>query len=132
MPTRVLVIDDNPQDRALVAAVLEPAGYEVRGAESGRVGLTLAEAEPPDVIVLDLHMPGMDGYEVCRLLSQGPRTRRIPVVMLTASDDLSLNRLAYAAGAWACVPKPFRREGLMAAIQAALVGGSRKKSPDGG
>lgn len=131
MPKRVLVIDDNPQDRALVAAVLEPAGYVVRGAESGVAGLKLADIEPPDIIVLDLHMPGMDGYEVCRLLSQGPRTRRIPVVLLTASDDLSLNRQAYAAGAWACVPKPFRREGLIAAIQAALVSGSRKKSPDG-
>jgi len=132
MPTRVLVIDDNPQDRALVAAVLEPAGYEVRGAESGRVGLTLAEAEPPDVIVLDLHMPGMDGYEVCRLLSQGPRTRQIPVVMLTASDDLSLNRDAYAAGARACVPKPFRREGLIATIETVLAGKPSEKPPAGG
>ena len=122
MRKRVLVIDDDAQARALVAASLESKGYEVRGATGGVNGLTLADAEPPDVILLDLEMPGMDGYEVCRILRQGPKTGTIPVVMLTVSDDPHLNREAYAAGAQACVLKPFRKEALIAAISAVLTG----------
>ena len=119
MRKRVLVIDDDAQARALVAASLESKGSEVRGATGGVNGLTLADAEPPDAILLDLRMPGMDGYEVCRILRQGPKTGSIPVVMLTASDDPHLNREAYAAGAQACVPKPFRKDSLIAVIEAA-------------
>jgi CheY-like chemotaxis protein len=122
MPKRVLVIDDDDQLRAFVAASLESEGYEVRGATGGMNGLTLADAESPDVILLDLRMPGMDGYEVCRILRQGPKTRQIPVIILTVSDDPHLNREAYAAGAQACVLKPFRKEALMAAIRAVLTG----------
>ena len=118
----MLVIDDDAQLRAFVAACLESEGYEVRGATGGMNGLTLADAEPPDVILLDLQMPGMDGYEVCRILRQGPKTRQIPVVILTVSDDPHLNREAYAAGAQACVLKPFRKEALIAAISAVLTG----------
>ncbi len=119
-PRRVLVIDDDARVRALLAAILEFEGYEVRGATGGVNGLALADTDPPDVVLLDLQMPGMNGYEVCRVLRQGPKTRRIPVVMMTVSDDPHLNREAYAAGAQACVPKPFRKEGLIAVIEAAL------------
>ena len=130
-PRRVLVIDDDAQARALVAAILESEGYEVRGATGGVEGLTLADTEPPDVVLLDLQMPGMNGYEVCRVLRQGPKTRRIPVVMVTVSDDPHLNREAYAAGAHACVPKPFRKEGLIAVIEAALARGRGTKKRAG-
>jgi CheY-like chemotaxis protein len=126
MPKRVLVIDDDSQTRELVAAVLGSSGYEVRGAEGGGPGLSLAVAEPPDVVLLDVQMPGMNGYEVCRVLRRGAKTRQIPVVMLTASDDPHLNREAYAAGAQACVPKPFRKEALIATIRAVLTGISRE------
>jgi len=131
MRKRVLVIDDDAQARALVAASLESKGSEVRGATGGVNGLTLADAEPPDAILLDLRMPGMDGYEVCRILRQGPKTGSIPVVMLTASDDPHLNREAYAAGAQACVPKPFRKDSLIAVIEAALARRPRGNPPDG-
>lgn len=126
MARRVLVIDDDHQTRDLVSATLGSAGYEVRCAEAGAPGFTLAAAEPPDIIVLDLQMPGMDGYKVCGILRRGVRTRQIPIIMLTASDDPALNRKAYGAGAQACVPKPFRREGLIAAIEAACAGMSRQ------
>jgi two-component system cell cycle response regulator len=131
MRKRVLVIDDDAKARGLVAAFLEPIGYDVRAADGGVAGLALAHAEPPDVILLDLQMPGMDGYEVCRILRQGPKTGTIPVVMLTASDDPHLNREAYAAGAQACVLKPFRQQGLLVAIQAALTGMPHGSPPDG-
>jgi CheY-like chemotaxis protein len=126
--TRVLVIDDELRDRQLVTAVLESAGYRVHGAAGGASGLRLAEADPPDIVVLDLQMPGMEGYDVCRRLQQDPRTQRIPVVLLTASGDPALHRKAYAAGAVACVPKPFRKAGLLAAIQATLADALRKES----
>jgi two-component system cell cycle response regulator len=131
MRKRVLVIDDDAKARGLVAAFLEPIGYDVRAADGGVAGLALAHAEPPDVILLDLQMPGMDGYEVCRILRQGPKTGTIPVVMLTASDDPHLNREAYAAGAQACVPKPFRKDSLIAVIEAALARRPRGNPPDG-
>lgn len=131
MRKRVLVIDDESQTRELVAAVLGSSGYEVRGATGGVNGLTLADTDPPDVVLLDLQMPGMNGYEVCRILRQGPKTHRIPVVMLTVSDDPHLNREAYAAGAQACVPKPFRKEGLIAVIEAALAQGPGTKRQSG-
>lgn len=127
MAKRVLVIDDDAKTRDLVAAFLGGAGYEVHGAEDGAAGLRLAAAEPPEVVILDLQMPGMDGYKVCQVLRRGLRTKRIPIVMLTASDDPHLNREAYAAGAQACVPKPFRQEGLIAAIEVAVSGMSREK-----
>jgi CheY-like chemotaxis protein len=131
MRGRVLVIDDDAQVRALVAAILESEGYEVHGATGGVEGLTLADTDPPDVVLLDLQMPGMNGYEVCRVLRHGPKTRRIPVVMVTVSDDPHLNRDAYAAGAQACVPKPFRKEGLIAVIEAALAQGRGTKGRAG-
>jgi CheY-like chemotaxis protein len=120
MSVRVLVIDDDPKARELAKAMLGQESFLVRTAAGGVSGLTQADADPPDVIVLDVQMPGMDGYEVCRVLRHGEKTRRIPIVMLTACDDVSLNRQAFAAGAQMCVTKPFRREALETAIAVAL------------
>jgi DNA-binding response OmpR family regulator len=100
--------------------VLDPDSFLVRTADRGVSGLTQADADPPDVIVLDVQMPGMDGYEVCRVLRHGKKTRGVPIVMLTACDDTSLNRQAFAAGAQMCVTKPFRREALVTAITVAM------------
>jgi CheY-like chemotaxis protein len=127
----VLVIDDEVRDRELVAAMLAISGYEVRHAESGPHGLEQVSAAPPDVILLDVQMPGMDGYEVCRLLRRAPGTRNIPVIMITASDDPALNSRAYAVGAQACITKPVRQDGLIATIQA--VGrAARQRTPPAG
>ena len=120
MSVRVLVIDDDPKARELARAVLEQESFLVRTAAGGVSGLTQADADPPDVIVLDVQMPGMDGYEVCRVLRHGKKTRGVPVVMLTACDDAGLNHKAFAAGAQMCVTKPFRREALVTAITVAL------------
>jgi CheY-like chemotaxis protein len=120
MSVRVLVIDDDPKGRELVKAVLDPDSFLVRTAAGGVSGLTQADADPPDVIVLDVQMPGMDGYEVCRVLRYGKKTKGVPVVMLTACDDAGLNHQAFAAGAQMCVTKPFRREALETAIAVAL------------
>lgn len=121
MVRRALVVDDDPLARELVRAILEGQGWEVEEAAGGVAALMLADANPPAVVILDVTMPGMDGYEVCRVLRQGSRTKLLPVVMLTASGDIALNHKAYEAGAQACVPKPFRREGLTSAIDVALL-----------
>jgi CheY-like chemotaxis protein len=126
MARSVLVIDDDASARALAIAILQPAGYTVRSAEGGEQGLLLAQSATPDLVLLDVEMPGLDGYEVCRRLREAPETRGIPVVMLTATDDPALNRRAYAAGAQACVLKPFRREALLAVLDATLPHTSRE------
>jgi len=126
---RVLVIEDEAAIREGIAALLAFAGYEVLSAEGGKRGLQLASAERPHVILLDLQLPDLDGYEVCLRLRQDPATREIPVVMVTGSEDLALNRRAYAAGAKACVPKPFRSEALIATLEAALAGRRRRRAP---
>ncbi|MFB3817159.1 MAG: PleD family two-component system response regulator [Candidatus Methylomirabilales bacterium] len=120
MSLTVLAIDDDPHTRELIAAILELTGCRVLIAEDGAAGLRLAERHRPDAILLDLSMPGMDGYEVCRALADRPATQRIPVIFVTSSDDPGLNRRAYALGAFACVPKPFRREALVSTIQAVV------------
>src|SRR5688500_13916196 len=81
---RILVIDDSPPNVALVRAQLERAGHRVLTASTGREGLVVAAANPPDLILLDVMMPGLDGYEVCQRLKADPATRAIPVVMLTS------------------------------------------------
>jgi len=125
---RVLVIEDNANDRELVTALLEEAQYQVQTAEAGGLGLSLATADPPDIILLDLHLPDMDGYEACRLLRQDPRLQDVPIIIVTASDDPALHRHAYAAGAQACILKPLREEALLVTLQAALAGMRRGKS----
>ncbi len=122
MPWRVLVVEGNPRERELLTAYLRAAGYEVRSAETGTLALRLAAAQPPDLILLDLHLPDMDGYKICRLLRQQPQTRIVPVVILTESEELAHHREAYAAGAQACIPKPACRPALVATIEAVAAG----------
>ncbi len=117
MPKRALVIDDEKEIRELVAAFLETLDYEVLSAEGGEPGLHLAATASPDLVILDIAMPDLDGYEVCRRLHEDAATRQIPVIMITASTDPALTRKAYGAGAQACVPKPFRREAFLAAVR---------------
>jgi CheY-like chemotaxis protein len=128
---RVLVIEDNPLDQELLVALLDNTRFEVQIAEGGGLGLSAAIARVPDVILLDLRLPDMDGYEVCRLLRLERQTERVPIVIVTASDDPALNRLAYDAGAQACLTKPFRKEALLTAIEAVFAGHGRKRAGSG-
>ncbi len=110
-----------------MAAYLERTDYALQSAEGGARGLSLAITELPDLILVDLFLPDLDGYQVCRLLREEPRTQGIPVVILTASSDLALHRQAYAAGARACLPKPVSRESLLATLDAVLA--SQRRFP---
>lgn len=127
-PWRVLVVGGDPRERELLKVYMGAIGYVVRSAETGTLALSMAAAQPPDLILLDLHLPDMDGYEVCRLLRQEPKTQKVPVVIVTESEELALNRQAYAAGAQACIPKPVRRPALVATIEAVLAGARPKQA----
>ncbi|MBL9126710.1 MAG: response regulator, partial [Verrucomicrobiales bacterium] len=84
---RILVIDDTAENLQVVSTILRGAQYAVSVARSGPQGLDIAERNPPDLVLLDLVMPGMDGFEACRRLKANPALREIPVIFLTASRE---------------------------------------------
>jgi PAS domain S-box-containing protein len=116
----ILVVDDDSESLALVTSILADAGYQVRPADSGRLALTSIEADVPDLILLDINMPGIDGLEVCRRLKAGKRTREIPIMFLSASADTDKRVKGLSFGAVDYVTKPFERAELLARVQTHL------------
>jgi len=112
----VLVVDDLAQNVRLLEAVLSPKGFRVAAASSGEQALDVLSREHPDVAMLDILMPGMDGYEVCRRIRQDPGTAFLPVIMITASGDEEKIR-AIEAGADDFVSKPFDQAELLARVR---------------
>lgn len=102
----VLVTDDDPAHRALVREALEKAGYAVEEASSGEEGLRIAEHTQPDIILLDLMMPRIDGYTVCSELRRNPQFKDLPIIMVTALDDIGSIEQAFEAGATNFITKP--------------------------
>lgn len=118
-PIRILVIDDQEDFTASVRGVLEAQGYEVICSTSGERGLELAYTERPNLVLLDVMMPGMDGYQVCRELQFG-YTKDIPVIFLTAKTALAHMMEANRSGASAFITKPFRVEHLVETVRNVL------------
>lgn len=111
-PFRALIIDDDPDLANLIRRTLEfTAGWEVQTAHSGAGGIALARSAPPNVILVDLMMPEMDGYEVCRRLKADSATAAVPVVLLTARRELDARLLA-GTGAAGVLFKPFQPQDL--------------------
>jgi DNA-binding response OmpR family regulator len=113
---RVLVIDDEPDVLLLCRVILEHAGHEVLMAASGTEGMELARNERPDVIVLDLMMPQMDGYDVLQQLSVDDDTRSVPVLILTARTRAEDQLRGWRAGAAGYLTKPFAPVSLTANV----------------
>lgn len=121
-PRRILVVEDNPLNLKLVRDVLEFAGYHVIEARSGEEGLRAAQEDPPDLVLMDLQLPGIDGTETLRRLRQGSLGRGVPVVAVTASAMAEDRTRAALAGFDGFVEKPISVRALPAQVEAFLSG----------
>lgn len=113
----ILIVDDVPENLQVLFALLTAEGYEVRRLRSGKQVIKVVSEDPPDLILLDIRMPEMDGYEVCRLLKLKPGTRDIPIVFLSALDDVLDKVKAFSLGGADYISKPFQGEEVLARIQ---------------
>ncbi len=113
----ILVIDDTPENLNLLSAMLTEQGYKVRSVTKGSTGLRGANAVPPDLILLDVNMPEMNGYEVCQNLKANDRTREIPVIFISALGDVLDKIKAFAVGGVDYITKPFQLEEVLARIE---------------
>src|SRR5260370_26142207 len=103
----ILVVDDNSINRTLLCEILRRAGYQARPAAGGPEALAMMAAEAPELVLPDIQMPGMSGYDVCQRIKADPRLRAIPVVFISALDDVSEKLKGFEVGGADYVTKPF-------------------------
>src|SRR5947199_6271822 len=120
MSTKILIVDDDLYIRRLLSKVLSKFNYESIEAARGEEGLELANKYLPDVILLDVMMPGMDGYQVCEHLKETEETRDIPIILVTAKTDLKDRVQGLGLGAHDYICKPIQPKELLARVEAAL------------
>lgn len=130
MAKRILVVDDDPTALRLIGYSLQQEGYDVITASSGSDGLSQARKLGPDLVVLDIMMPDLDGFEVCRRLRADPATSRLPIVMLTAKGQVSDRVAGFRAGADDYVVKPADPSELVARVGALLTRASYAQVPE--
>lgn len=117
---RILAVDDTPASLKLLTETLVAEGYEVRSAINGELALRSAFMNPPELVLLDIRMPGMDGFEVCRRLKGRAETRDIPVIFVSAMSEMDEKLLGFNLGAVDFVTKPYQREELLARVSTHL------------
>lgn len=122
---RILLVDDEPDLVQMVSVRLSAAGYEVAVAFDGQEALQKVKEARPELIILDLMLPKLDGYKVCRLLKFDERTRAIPILIFTARAQVEDVTLATECGADAYLTKPFEAKALLAKIQELLLAAGR-------
>ncbi|MFH1387031.1 MAG: response regulator [bacterium] len=120
MAKKILVVDDEPELVVLTKARLEASGYEVITAADGEAGLKKAHEEKPDLIILDLMLPKMDGYQICRLLKFDANYSHIPIIMLTARLQDEDKKMGLEVGANAFFTKPFDNQLILAKVKELL------------
>lgn len=116
----VLVVDDAPANLRLLSSMLIEQGYRVRSVISGPMALTASRAAPPDLILLDINMPEMSGYEVCKHLKADERTRDIPIIFISALDETQDKVKAFTVGGVDYITKPFQLEEVLARLETHL------------
>ncbi|MCY2995758.1 MAG: hybrid sensor histidine kinase/response regulator [Planctomycetota bacterium] len=119
-PADIMVVDDTPANLQLLEGLLRERGYHVRALPHGRLALAAAEAEPPDLILLDINMPDMNGYEVCERLKAHPQLKDIPVLFISALNETLDKVKAFALGGLDYVTKPFQFEEVEARVRTHL------------
>jgi DNA-binding response OmpR family regulator/DNA-binding CsgD family transcriptional regulator len=116
----ILVVDDTPENLRLLTGVLAEQGYRVRAVSNGKQALSTIQKEPPDLILLDIMMPDMNGYEVCQQLKSNEQTRDIPVIFISALDEIFDKMTAFSIGGVDYITKPFQVEELLARVNTHL------------
>lgn len=117
----ILVVDDTSANLELLEHLLSKENYRVRALPDGKMALRAAFAEPPDIILLDIKMPGMDGYEVCRQLKADKRTTEIPIIFISALQEINDKVQAFQAGGVDYISKPFQTEEVLARVKTHLI-----------
>lgn len=116
----ILIVDDQPENLLLLTSILKGSGHDVRQVKSGERALKMAAAAPPDLVLLDVMMPGIDGYEVCRRLKGRVDLKNIPVIFLSALNDSTDKVRAFAVGGIDYVAKPLNPDEVLARVEAHL------------
>jgi two-component system alkaline phosphatase synthesis response regulator PhoP len=130
MPTRILIVEDDSDIADLVAHYLDKAGFMTERVISGREALTAIAAKRPDLLVLDLMLPQVDGLEICRILRSDKKTAAVPIIMLTARADESERIVGLELGADDYLAKPFSPNELVARVRALLRRAHRGPAPE--
>lgn len=116
----ILLVDDIPDNLRLLSSILTDKGYEIRKALNGKMALASAQAHPPDLILLDIKMPGISGYEVCKQLKADVHTSEIPVIFISALDEVLDKVKAFKVGGVDYITKPFQPEEVLARVESQL------------
>jgi PAS domain S-box-containing protein len=127
----ILVVDDSSITRALLVGVLTSAGYSVLEADSGPLALKIAQESSPRLILLDVQMPGMDGYTVCRQLKQNEATQAIPVIFVSSADDMLAETASFEVGGADYITKPPRAPTLLARVRTHIALHAQRRSLEG-
>jgi DNA-binding response OmpR family regulator len=126
MAKKILVVDDEPGFLELLTGILTDRGYAVSGAADGRQAITKVNQDIPDLIILDIKMPHMSGYDVCRILRDIGRYKDIPIIMLTAMTELDNVKTGMSLGAVSYISKPFEQNTLLAIINGIIGPGAKQ------
>ena len=118
--SRILVVDDTTENLQVIGAILRKAGYQLSVAKLGQQGLDIAARTPPDLVLLDIMMPEMDGFEVCRRFKADPKLQEIPIIFLTASNEADSVVKGFESGAVDYITKPFNSAELLSRVNTHL------------